>query len=230
MAREMALAGVDRSQLTPPPPPEKPRTFQDKWHNFWYHYKIAFWVVVALVAIAVTILVQTVTADPADYDVVVVTQTAMYTTELDALEAYLAAKGTDLDGDGKVEVSAENLVPSFDADGTTAIGFADQQKLVNYIAAGEKMLFVFDELSYVGFCDSISQVTSEEYEFFAPLDTASAAYDAAHRYARLDVDFGTEQMFGDLVIGVRTPEGTAGNREAVTLYEQGKALIESLIN
>ena len=229
MARDMALAGVDRSKLTPPPPPEKPRTFQEKWHNFWYHYKVVFWIVAAFVAIAVTIIVQTATADPADYEVVVVTQTAMYTTELDALEAYLAAKGEDIDGDGKVEVSAENLVPSFDADGTTSIGFADQQKLVNYIAAGEKMLFVFDELSYVGFCDSIAQVTSEEYAFFASLDTVSASYDPEHRYVHLDMDFGAEQVLGNLVIGVRTPEGTAGNREAVTLYEQGKNLIESLV-
>ena len=229
MAREMALAGVDRSELTPPPPPEQPRSIKGKWHNFWYHYKVAFWIIAALVAIAVTIVVQTVTADPADYEVVVVTQTAMYTTELDALKSHLAAKGADLDGDGKVEVSAENLVPSFDADGTTSIGFADQQKLVNYIAAGEKMLFVFDLLSYEGFCDSIAQVTSEDFEFFAPLDTTSTSYDPAHRYVHLNADFGTEQVFADLVIGVRTPEGTAGNREAVTLYEQGKALIESLL-
>ena len=226
MAREMALAGVDRSELTPPPPPERPRTFSEKWHNFWYHYKIAFWIVVALIAIAVTIIVQTVTADPADYNVVVVTQAALYSTELDAIEAHLAAKGTDVDGDGKIEVSTENLVPSFDADGTTSIGFADQQKLVNYIAAGEKMLFVFDDISYRGFCDSIAQVTSEDYEFFAPLDTTSASYDPEHRYVHLTTDI----AFGALVIGVRTPEGTAGNREAVKLYEQGKMLVESLAN
>ncbi len=226
MAREMALAGVDRSQLTAPPPPEKPRTFQEKWHNFWYHYKIAFWIVAALLAIAVTIIVQTVTADPADYEVVVVTEMAMYTTELDALEACLALSGEDIDGDGKVEVSVENLVPSFDADGTTSIGFADQQKLVNYIAAGEKMLFVFDELSYKGFRNSIAQVTSEDYEFFAPLDTTSASYDPEHHYVYLKSD----APVAGLVIGVRTPEGTAGNREAVTLYEQGKVLVEALAN
>lgn len=228
MAREMALAGVDAREFAPPPPPEKPRTFEEKWHNFWYHYKIAFWIVAVLLAIAITIIVQTVTADPADYNVVVVTEAAMYTAEQEALVSYLAAKGSDLDGDGKVEVSLENLVPSFDADGTTSIGFADQQKLINYIAAGEKMLFVFDELSYQGFCDSIALVTSEGYEFFAPLDTASAAYDPEQHYVRLDIDFGAESVFADLLIGVRTPEGTAGNRESVTLYEQGKVLAESL--
>ena len=230
MAREMALAGVDRMELTPPPPPEKPRTFTEKWHNFWYHYKVAFWIVAALVAIAVTIIVQTVTADPADYEVVAVTQLAMYSTEIEALEAYLASEGEDLDGDGTIEVTVENLVPSFDADGTSTIGFADQQKLVNYIAAGEKMLFVFDKLSYEGFRDSIAQVTSEDYEFFAPLDTTSPDYDSEHRYVHLGTDFGAEQALGDLIIGVRTAEGTAGNREAVKLYEQGKMLVESLAN
>ncbi len=233
MAREMALAGVDRSELTPPPPPEKPRTLKGKWDNFWYHYKVVFWIVATLVVIAAVIVVQMILDDPADYEVVAVTEYALFPAEIEAMEAYLASVGEDLDGDGKVEVHLENLVPTFDADGTSAIGLADQQKLVNYIAAGEKMLFVFDPFSYEGFNTSISDVTSEDYVFFAPLDISKEGYDQAEHYWCMSgdpacEDFGLMPLATELLLGVRTPEGTAGNREAVKRYEQGKALIEAL--
>ncbi len=235
MAREMALAGVDRSELTPPPPPEKPHTLKEKWDNFWYHYKVVFWIVATIAVIAGVIVVQTVMDNPADYKVIAVTSYAMYPTEIDAVEAYLASAGIDLDGDGEVEVELENLVPSFDADGTSAVGFADQQKLIQQIAAGEKMLFVFDPLSYKDFLVSIEEVTSEDYVFFAPLDITSDAYDADGHYWYMSgnpacEEFGLMPLASELILGVRTPEGTAGNREAVTLYEQGKALIEALAN
>lgn len=233
MARDMALAGVDRSQLTPPPPPEPPRTLKGKWDNFWYHYKVPFWIAAAVVLIAAVIVVQTVTNDPTDYEIVAVTELAMYSTEIDAMEQYFADRGEDLDGDGKVEVHVENLVPSYNADGTSSIGFADQQKLVNYIAAGEKMVFVFDRMSYEGFCDSIREVTSEDYEFFAPLEMDDPSYDPEEHYwcmkddMRCD-DYGLTGLAADLLVGVRTPKGTAGDQKAVLLYEQGKALIEAL--
>lgn len=235
MAREMALAGVDRSELTPPPPPEKPRTFKGKWDNFWYHYKAAFWVVTVIVVIAAVIVVQTVTKDPVDYEVVAVTELALFPTEIDALEQYLLSCGEDLDGDGKVEVKVENLVPTFDADGSSSIGFADQQKLINHIAAGEKMLFVFDRLSYEDFCVSIAEVTSEEYAFFAPLDIADGGYDAEGHYWCWSEDErrateGLSDLPAELFFGVRTPEGTAGGNKSAQLYEQGKALVEALAN
>lgn len=233
MARDMALAGVDRSELTPPPPPEQPRTLKGKWQNFWYHYKVAFWIIAAIVLIAVTIVVQTVTADPADYEIVAVTEMALYPTEIDALEQYLASCGEDIDGDGKVEVTLENLVPSFDADGSSSIGLADQQKLVNYIAAAEKMLFVFDRVSYEGFTQSIREVTSDDYTFFAPLDITDAGYDAEGHYWCWSEDTRrqTEALSAlpaDMLFGVRTPEGTAGGKKAAQLFEQGVALIKQV--
>ncbi len=233
MARDMALAGVDRSELTPPPPPEPPKTAKGKWDNFWYHYKPVVWIVVTLAVIAIVIAVQTVTKDPADYEIVAVTELALLPPEIESLERYFAANGVDMDGDGEVEVTLENLVPSYDADGTSAIGLADQQKLVNYIASGEKMLFVFDAVSYEGFCDSIAEVTSEDYVFFAPLDITADGYDVDGRYWHMNADaacadHGIADLVKNLIIGVRSPEGTAGGNKAAAAYERGAALIKAL--
>ena len=233
MAREMALAGVDRSELTPPPPPEQPKTAKGKWDNFWYHYKPLVLIVTVLAVIVLVLGVQTVTKDPADYTVVAVTDMALYPPEIEALESYLASVGTDADGDGKVEVTLENLVPTYSADGTTAIGLADQQKLINYIASGENMLFVFDEVSYDGFCESIREVTSDDYAFFASLDIAKDGYDAEGRFWHMSADArcderGITELVKTLIIGVRSPEVTASGRKAALCYEQGVALIQAL--
>lgn len=235
MARDMALAGVDRSELTPPPPPEPPKTAKGKWDNFWYHYKRLVWLIAALAVIAIVIAVQTVTKDPADFEIVAVTEEALFPTEIESLERYLASNADDVDGDGKVEVTLENLVPSYDADGTSSIGFADQQKLINYIASGEKMVFVFDEVTYKGFCDSIANVTSDDYVFFAPLDITADGYDTDLRYWHMNADAAFAELnMGDvvnnLIIGVRSPEGTAGGKKATARYESGAALIKALAN
>lgn len=233
MAREMALAGVDPSELLPPPPPEQPHTFREKWDNFWYHYKITFWVVAAIVAIAVTILVQTVTKNPADYEVVVVTEYALLPPETDGMKAYLASVGQDVDGDGEVEILIDNIVPNFQSDGSYSIGFADQQKLINYIAAGEKMIYVFDRLSYEGFLANISQVTDSDYSFYAALDITDAGYDPDGCYWSWKGDprlaqYNLTEQAEDMLFGVRSPEGTAGGEKSQAMYEQGKQLIEAL--
>lgn len=233
MARKMALAGVDPSELQPRDPIEKPKTFRQKWDNFWYHYKVVFWIVTVLVVIVATLTVKSLTENPADYDIVAVTGLALLPNEEEALEEYLASIGADLDGDGKVEVAIENLVPTFDSDGGTGIGYADQQSLITHISTGEKMLYIFDERSYKAFLASISDVTSDEYMFFAPLEIADEHYDAENHYWRMigDAAFADcipETLESDLIIGVRAPEGTAGKHTSTELYEQGKALIEAI--
>ncbi len=232
MAREMALAGVDRSELTPPPPPQKPQTLEGKWQNFWYHYKVPFVAGLVIVFMAAILIVKTVTADPADYEVVVVTDYALMPQDLEGLEQYMASCAADLDGDGKVEVSIENLVPHYTAGGDSSVAFADQQKLTNYLATGDKMLFVFDRISYDVFSQTIAATTDEDYRFFAPLHTTADGYDSdAHHWCWSNDLRRTEEALADLpedlLFGVRTPQGTAG--QSVAQYENGILLIEALI-
>ncbi len=233
MARDMALAGVDRSTLTSPDPIEQPKTLGGKWKNFWYHHKPFVIVGAFLLAVGAWMLYQTLSADPPDYKVVVVTEEALYHTEIGGIELYLASCGEDLDGDGKIEVEVENLLPGYYSNQTPPGGTADAQKLISYLSVGENMLFVFDDVSYRGFNQTVESVTDEDYQFFAPLDTAADGYDADEHYwnwmgdSRIE-QYGLSKLPDDLYFGVRTPEGTASDKKSVAAFEQGSALLVKL--
>jgi len=233
MAREMALAGVDRSELTPPEPPKAPQGIRAKWQNLWYHYKWLILFVGFLLILGLLFTYQTLTRDPADYEVIAVTEYAILPPEQEALEAYMASCAQDVDGDGKIEIDIVNLTPSYSTDVAPGIGHSDAQKLISSLSTGENMLYVFDDVSLQGFLDTVSEVTTDDYWFFAPLDTTSASYDEEiccfdwADDARRDQP-ALQTMPDHLLFGVRTPEGTASGAASVAMYTHGKALIEKL--
>ncbi len=235
MAREMALAGVDRSELTPPPPPEKPRTVVGKLQNLWYHYKVPILIGTALLVMVCWFGYDILTKNPADYNVVVVTETPLIRTETDALQAYIGECGEDVDGDGEVEVAIENLLPNSNVGGQGGT-LADQQKLQTYLASGERVLFVFDRASYTAFCNTID--VAEDYEFFLALDTASESYDPEEHYwcwsedVRVKPNADLASMPADMLFGVRDPDYislSVSSKKSQTLCEQGAALITKII-
>ncbi len=235
MAREMALAGVDRSELTAPPPPvKKPEGFGGWLQNLWYHYKAVIVVGGILTFLLGWALLATLSADPADYNVVVVTEHGLYPGEIDALKTYFAQSGRDVDGDGEIEVAINNLTPNYYDEMAPGLAHSDSQKLISYLSTGEGMLFVFDQVSYNGFMETVSQVTDETYAFFAPLSVTHAHYDAENHYWNWKNDdrrteLGMGMLPEDMLFGVRTPDGTASNKRATAEYEEGKAMLETLI-
>ena len=235
MAREMALAGVDPSELQPSSPsPQKPQGFSGWWKNIWYHYKPVILLGGLLVFLLGWALLGTLRADPADYDVVVVTEYGLYPDEVEALKGYIAASGRDVDGDGEIEVEINNLTPNYYDDMAPGLAHSDSQKLTSYLSTGEVMLFVFDERSYNGFMETVENVSDGTYTFFAPLETASSDYQTDEHYWNWKNDarrteYGMGLLPEDMLFGVRTPEGTASGKDAVSRYEEGKAMLETLI-
>ena len=144
MAREMYLVGVDESELQPPPKPEPPKGFKGKWANFWYHYKWVTLISLFAVVVLTVILVQMLTQEKEDYRLALVTEKVVPTTVLEELEAELAAYGKDLNGDGKVLVSVENLYIG----GQDQMAMANQQKFILYLSAGDPMFFAFDDYAF----------------------------------------------------------------------------------
>ena len=235
MAREMALAGVNREELKPPEPPKAPEGWESKWQNIWYHHKWLLLFLAFLSVLALVLLHQTLTKDNPDYEVIVVTELAILPPEQEALEAYLAACGADVDEDGKVEVSIVNLTPSYASDVAPGIGHSDAQKLISSLASGENMLYVFDDVSLRGFLDTVSDVTDEDFWFFAPLNTTSSLYDAElccfdwAQDPRRNSD-ALATMPEHMWFGVRTADGTASRPSSTAMYENGKCLLENLAN
>lgn len=233
MARGMALAGVDPSELAPPPPVKKPEGFFEKLSNFWYHYKPHTIACILLLLLGGWLLYQTLTSNPADYNVVVVTELPLLPEETQAFKDFLAAYGEDVDGDGQVEIDIENLTPSYYDELAPNIGRSDNDKLMAHLSTGERMLFVFDPPSYDGFMKTVDGVAEEGYEFFAALPVQSPDYNAQECYWSWRAVQQTSEAFSklpaDMRFGVRNPVGTASNDRAVTDHQHGEALLVTMI-
>ena len=151
MAREWALAGVPEEELQPPPPIQQPQTPQGKWENFWYHHKWKV-VVVAFIAVVLGIVVhQAITRDDPDYFVVFVSDEPQHPDMLSALQLSLQPYGEDLDGDGKVEITVENLYINAEDITLQQMVQSNQQSLAVHLVSADRMLFMFEQSSYEGY-------------------------------------------------------------------------------
>ena len=169
MAREWLLRGVDPDELKPKEKEETPQTPQSRWENFWYHHKLKFWLILFAVAVAVIGIVQMVTRDEPDYRVLLITETAYTSNELEALAILLESYGADLDGDGKVEVQVENCMYGKNVDSTRNAGV---QQVQAHLVAGDRMFFMWEPKTYQQFIKSISS-SDEELQFLTPITVES---------------------------------------------------------
>lgn len=226
MARDMYLVGVSEEELKPDPKPEGPKTPKGKWENYWYHYKWHTIGAVAVLIVLAVIIGQMVTRDPSDYTLVLVTEKAVTQSALDRLAAELEAAGTDLDGDGKVEVAIDSLIMS----GDSQVDMVSPVKLQAHLAAADVLLFAFEPSMYEQY---IKAHEDEDFQFFAKLDveTDGLVEDGRAWNWKDDSRRQEDPILGtlpeDLYFGVRDTSGTADSQG--DLKEDCLALVEAFI-
>ena len=229
MAREMYLVGVDESELQPPPKPEPPKGFKGKWANFWYHYKWVTLISLFAVVVLTVILVQMLTQEKEDYRLALVTEKVVPTTVLEELEAELAAYGKDLNGDGKVLVSVENLYIG----GQDQMAMANQQKFILSLSAGDPMFFAFDDYAFQNRVKSIESNEEEDVVFFDELPFASEDINTEENYwdwvnAPFIQDEERKKLIPEhLYFGVRQAVGMAGGKDAVQAHDDCMELLQA---
>lgn len=229
MAREMYLVGVDESELQPPPKPEPPKGLKGKWANFWYHYKWVTLISLFAVVVLTVILVQMLTQEKEDYRLALVTEKVVPTTVLEELEAELAAYGKDLNGDGKVLVSVENLYIG----GQDQMAMANQQKFILYLSAGDPMFFAFDDYAFQNRVKSIESNEEEDVVFFDELPFASEDINTEENYwdwvnaPFIQDEERQKQIPKHLYFGVRQAAGMAGGKDAVQAHDDCMELLQA---
>lgn len=227
MAREMLLAGVDPEELKPAPKIPPPTTPKGKWENFWYHYKWAFIGTIVGVIVFTVLMVQTFSRDPADYHVVLITQHAYMDNQLQAMEKALEAYGSDIDGDGKVEVLVQNCYMGKPG---SQENMANSMTFQSHIAAGDVAMFVWEPKYYESFRDNVMDSAEDEFQFLAKLPFQNEGvredgilWDWKDHPCREDENL--KPLPESLYFGVRTPIGTAEKSE-----EMQKQCMELLKN
>lgn len=227
MAREWLLRGVDPEELKPIEKEEAPQTPQSRWENFWYHHKLQFWLILFAVIVVVVGVVQMVTRDEPDYRVLLITESAYTPDELAALSAVLTPYGTDVDGDGKVEIQVENCMYGKAVDSTRNAGI---QQVQAHLVAGDRMFFIWEPKTYQQFMKSLRD-GEEEISFLTPITVESQRLIEEGKVYNWKGDTRPadelRERAPELYFGVRLPQGTASASQE--LHQQSLELLENFI-
>lgn len=231
MAREMYLVGVDDEELKPDPKPEGPKTPKGKWENYWYHYKWHTLGAITAAIVLTVLIVQMVTKEKPDYELVVVTKNAVLQETLDHMEAALEQYGRDLNGDGQVDVRIQNIWLGESQD---QMAVANQQRFVLSISTGDAMFYAFTPEVYQ---DRILTQEQEldDYHFFDELGVQADGVSEDGRYWNWKGDPLQQHEWvkdiapEDLYFGVRTAAGVVGGDKPKRLHDDCMALLKAYI-
>ena len=108
---------------------------------FWYHYKWATLVAVAVIGIVTFITVDAVTRERYDTTVVIAADYYVDDTQLDALDQVLRPVVADLDGNGVVKI---NYVVLY-VNGDTELGRENEERMYLYLTQKDVALYLMSE-------------------------------------------------------------------------------------
>ena len=152
----------------------RPKGFKATIQNFWYHYKFHTIVCLFLVVTLAVSITQCSTKTKYDYKIVVSTKSVPLTTrQITAITNELIPYGSDLNGDGEVNINLIDCTMSSDtADYQTNL--AKQQKLQSLLMSDtEVMLFITDlkafsfinNLNDTGFLENLNLPNGDGYYY-----------------------------------------------------------------
>ena len=121
-----------------------PKTFKQKWKNYWYHYKGVTWLSIFIAVLAVWFIHDMFFSPKPDLSIGIATYTGVsYFT--DDISEDLAAYANDYNGDGKVMISAsESYFSMEDAEMVSAY----YQKFIAEVSGGSELVFILDDYTY----------------------------------------------------------------------------------
>ncbi len=121
-----------------------PKTFKEKWKNYWYHYKFQTWLTVFVAVLAVWFVKDVFFGAKPDLSIGIITYSGVsYFT--DAIDEDLAAYAQDYNEDGEIYISAsESYLDVEDVEMQAAY----YQKFMAELAAGSELVYVLDDYTY----------------------------------------------------------------------------------
>ncbi|MBR2338697.1 MAG: hypothetical protein IKA63_04450 [Clostridia bacterium] len=176
MARERYLVGVSKEELEYKPHVSEPMTPKGWFSNFWYHYK---WVTIGAVfaVIVLTVLLwQTFTREKPDYQLCLAVEGYVPEAIVEVMEAELEKVGTDLNGDGEVMVTIQNLNIADGEGNSLQIAAANRQVMAIHIGTRDVVLFAMSKDYY----ESLLTNLTDGVSFLHPLETAGTAGDGTY--------------------------------------------------
>ena len=188
-----------------------PKTFKEKWKNYWYHYKTTTWVSV-LAVIFVAWLIKDLFFGP-EYDLTVAAATkysfsAVNQNIADNMAKYIE----DYNEDGKVNVSYDEMVLDYDPESTLdpQTNVVNMQKFMAVMAAGDELIFIMDQDVYDSVVENSGEDIFVDLEELYPDQTDTVKGDKLIlNDTRLGKQMNMDGLDEDIFICVRALTGTA---------------------
>lgn len=186
--KKMRQAAAEQKAMEPDFPPVEehivPKTFKQKWDNYWYHYKGATWGTLAAVVLVVWLIKDIFFAVKPDLTLNIATSITLSAVNPN-MEEDIYPYLKDYNGDEQVLVSISE----------TSIGdmtdpqmlYANQQKFIAVLAAGDELIYLLDQKGY----DMIFQGAADQSMFI----------DMEKLYPGLEIAQGDKLHLNDLPFG-----------------------------
>lgn len=122
-----------------------PSTFKEKAANFWYQYKLRVIAVIFLAVVIIVSVVQCASRPKYDLKIVYFTYTPAFDDQLDLVEEYFEELGSDVDGNGEVNIQVINCSFS-NKESNSQYKNSILMKVQSIVAAEQTtMLYITDE-------------------------------------------------------------------------------------
>lgn len=222
----LKLKQMQSGQLEPEAKPSqieiKPKTFSEKWQNYWYHYKVQTLLAAFLLVIVAIVTVQCATREKYDFSIMYFSFEAAAPVQIEKAEAYFEKYATDIDGNGEVNVRVIDC--SFNSElRDMNYRHAALSKVQSIIATEEStVIYLIDEsakqhfenaLDYSLFKGDLIKMSPEFYE------------ETTKKTDKEDLSFPK-----NLMLGLRIIDGTAleKSEEASEAFSAGEELYNKL--
>lgn len=146
-ARQAAAEHREVEVETPLVAEEKivPKTFKEKWDNYWYHYKALTWGGLFAAVLVVWLVKDIFFAQKPDLTVNIATCYNLSSFN-NSMDKDLAPYLSDYNGDGELAVIVSEMSLAESSDPQMMI--ATQQKFIAVLAAGDELIYLLDQQGY----------------------------------------------------------------------------------
>ena len=207
---------------TGPKPSEveiKPKTFGEKWANFFYHHKLKVIIASVVTVILCVGIYSSITKTSYDAKVALFCYDDTIGLYADAMEDYLTGFFSDRNSDGKVKIAIANC--SYDKNNIQSNeGILGMSKLQSIIAGEEDCLLFVVSKDTIDYLNSISK----EVVFFKE-ENIHKLSDNFINSVKVE---GLQLLKGEYYIALRTTVGTAIEKDAQKHYSFAKEAFDKI--
>ncbi len=125
-----------------------PKTFKEKWDNYWYHYKLPTFLI-AFVVIAMALFAKDMIFKPKIDLTLNIASKYSFSAVNEDMESTVSEFVKDYDQNGKIHVLVNEMQTNYDGTSINpAAAMAGEQEILGILSAGVDAVFIFDEITY----------------------------------------------------------------------------------